>query len=140
MTNNTNFLGIKLYKQGKKEPYMSDEMREHFIHILVSWRQSLMVEAEETVRSLKEPHHFPDPIDRASEEEERTVELKTSDRKRKLIRKIDKTIDKVRDEAFGYCDSCGVEIGIRRLEARPTATECIDCKSFDEIKEKTDMA
>lgn len=140
MTSNTNFLGIELYKQGKSEPYMSEKMREHFIHILVSWRQSLMEEAEETMRHLQEPHNFPDPIDRAAEEEERTVELKTSDRKRKLIRKIDKTIDRVREDDFGYCESCGVEIGLRRLEARPTAKECIDCKSFDEIKEKTDMA
>lgn len=140
MKANVNFIGVAHYKPSKKELYMSEKMREHFIDILVRWRKSLMEEAEETVRNLKEPHNFPDPIDRAAEEEERTVELKTSDRKRKLIRKIDKTIDKVRDDNFGYCESCGIEIGIRRLEARPTATECIDCKSFDEIKEKTDIA
>ena len=119
---------------------MGDKMQEHFINILIEWRKTLMAEADSTVQQLKEPQNFPDPIDRAAEEEERTVELKTSDRRRKLIRKIDNTIDKVKEGDFGYCVSCGVEIGIRRLEARPTATECIDCKSFDEIKEKTDTA
>ena len=140
MNQKTNFIGVPLYQTGKDEEYMGDKMQEHFINILIEWRKTLMAEADSTVQQLKEPQNFPDPIDRAAEEEERTVELKTSDRRRKLIRKIDNTIDKVKEGDFGYCVSCGVEIGIRRLEARPTATECIDCKSFDEIKEKTDTA
>ncbi len=140
MTKKTNFIGVPLFTPHKDEVYMNKRMRDHFMLILTTWRQSLMIDAEETVRTLQKSGSFADPIDRAADEEERSVSLKTGDRKRKLVKKIDGTIDKINEEDFGYCASCGVEIGIRRLEARPTATECIDCKSFDEIKEKTDIA
>ena len=83
-----------------------------------------------------EAANFPDPADRASQEEEFSLELRARDRERKLIKKIDETLQLIEDNDYGWCDSCGVEIGIRRLEARPTATLCIDCKTLAEIKEK----
>jgi len=83
-----------------------------------------------------EAANFPDPNDRATQESEFSLELRTRDRERKLIKKIDQTINKIDEHDYGFCESCGVEIGIRRLEARPTATQCIDCKTLDEIREK----
>jgi DnaK suppressor protein len=80
--------------------------------------------------------NFPDPNDRATQESEFSLELRTRDRERKLIRKIEKTLEQIDADEYGYCEACGVEIGIRRLEARPTATLCIDCKTLDEIREK----
>ena len=96
-----------------------------------------MEEVDRTVNHMQdEAANFPDPADRASQEEEFSLELRTRDRERKLIRKIDKTLTRIEEEDYGFCDSCGVEIGVRRLEARPTATLCIDCKTLSEIKEK----
>ena len=83
-----------------------------------------------------EAANFPDPVDRAAQEEEFSLELRTRDRERKLIKKIEKTIKRIEEDDFGFCDSCGIEIGVRRLEARPTADLCIDCKTMAEIKEK----
>jgi DnaK suppressor protein len=83
-----------------------------------------------------EAANFPDPVDRAAQEEEFSLELRARDRERKLLKKIEKTLQKIEDEDFGYCDTCGIEIGIKRLEARPTADLCIDCKTLAEIKEK----
>ena len=80
--------------------------------------------------------HLPDPLDAAQREEEVTIELRTRDRERKLIKKIDEMLEFVTDPNYGYCESCGAEIGLRRLEIRPTATQCIDCKTVDEIKEQ----
>lgn len=132
----TNFLGINLYESGIDESYMCEKMKEHFLKILKTWRQTLMEDVDITVRNLQETSNFADPIDRASDEEERAIELRTRDRERKLIDKIDKTILRILENDYGYCDSCGAEIGLRRLEARPTASECIDCKTFDEQKER----
>ncbi len=96
-----------------------------------------MQEVDRTVDHMQdEAANFPDPADRASQEEEFSLELRARDRERKLIKKIDKTLQLIEDNEYGWCDSCGVEIGIRRLEARPTATLCIDCKTLAEIKEK----
>ena len=96
-----------------------------------------MEEVDRTVHHMQdEAANFPDPADRASQEEEFSLELRTRDRERKLIKKIDQTLQRIEDDDYGFCDSCGVEIGIRRLEARPTATLCIDCKTLAEIKEK----
>lgn len=96
-----------------------------------------MEEVDRTVSHMKdEAANFPDPADRASQEEEFSLELRTRDRERKLIKKIDSTLELIENDDYGWCDTCGVEIGIRRLEARPTATQCIDCKTLDEIKEK----
>ncbi|MCL4122837.1 UNVERIFIED_CONTAM: hypothetical protein GTU68_051581 [Idotea baltica] len=110
---------------------------EHFTKILAAWRSQLREEVERTVNHMKdEAANFPDPVDRAAQEEEFSLELRNRDRERRLIKKIEKTLSKIEDEDFGFCDSCGVEIGIRRLEARPTADLCIDCKTLAEIKEK----
>jgi DnaK suppressor protein len=116
---------------------MSDAMRTHFTKILNSWKLQLMQEVDRTMHHMKdEAANFPDPADRASQEEEFSLELRARDRERKLIKKIDKTLQLIEDEEYGWCESCGVEIGIRRLEARPTADLCIDCKTLAEIKEK----
>lgn len=128
---------IKPYKTSKKEAYMNDAQKQHFRNILQSWKLDLLQEVDRTVTHMKEQaSNFPDPADRASQEEEFSLELRTRDRERRLIRKIDSTIELIDQDDYGYCESCGIEIGVRRLEARPTATLCIDCKTLDEIKEK----
>ncbi len=125
------------YEVAKDEEYMSEKMRAHFTSLLSIWKQELMEEVDRTVNHMKdEAANFPDPADRASQEEEFSLELRTRDRERKLIKKIDETIELIKEDDYGWCDACGVEIGIRRLEARPTATLCIDCKTLAEIKEK----
>lgn len=129
--------GFTPYKEHKGEEYMSKAMRAHFTKILNQWKQELMQEVDRTVDHMKdEAANFPDPADRASQEEEFSLELRARDRERKLIKKIDKTLQLIEDEEYGWCESCGIEIGIRRLEARPTADQCIDCKTLAEIKEK----
>lgn len=129
--------GFEPYKEKKGEEYMSDAMRAHFTGILNKWKLELMQEVDRTVHHMQdEAANFPDPADRASQEEEFSLELRARDRERKLIKKIDETLQLIEDNEYGWCDSCGVEIGIRRLEARPTATLCIDCKTLAEIKEK----
>lgn len=116
---------------------MSPGQITHFTKILEAWRNQLREEVDRTVHHMQdEAANFPDPVDRASQEEEFSLELRNRDRERRLIKKIEKTLDKIKEEDFGYCESCGVEIGIRRLEARPTANLCIDCKTLAEIKEK----
>ena len=128
---------FKPYKVKKGEEYMSDGQRAHFSEILNAWKQELMDEVDRTVGHMKdEAANFPDPADRATQEEEFSLELRTRDRERKLIKKIDESLEMINNGEYGYCETCGVEIGLKRLEARPTATQCIDCKSLDEIKEK----
>lgn len=130
-------LGIAPYKEKRGEEYMNDNQVDHFRAILDAWKKQLMEEVDRTVTHMKdEAANFPDPVDRASQEEEFSIELRTRDRERKLLKKITKSLQSIEDEDYGYCHSCGVEIGIRRLEARPTAELCIDCKTLDEIKEK----
>jgi DnaK suppressor protein len=125
------------YEEKKGESYMNDNQKLHFRKLLLNWRSELMEEVDRTVSHMKdEAANFPDPADRASQEEEFSLELRTRDRERKLIKKIDSTIELIENDDYGYCDACGVEIGIRRLEARPTATLCVDCKTLAEIKEK----
>jgi RNA polymerase-binding transcription factor len=129
--------GFKPYKEKKGEEYMNEKQLEHFRCILNAWKEELMAEVDRTVGHMKDDAaNFPDPADRASQEEEFSLELRTRDRERKLIKKIDESMNEVDTGEYGFCETCGVEIGIRRLEARPTATQCIDCKSLDEIKEK----
>ena len=129
--------GIKPYKPKKGEDYMSEGQIKHFTEILDAWKIELMSEVDRTVDHMKdEAANFPDPADRATQEEEFSLELRTRDRERKLIKKIDDTMSLMSSGEYGYCETCGVEIGLRRMEARPTATQCIDCKSLDEIKEK----
>jgi len=128
------------YKPKKGEEYMNEKQREHFKGILLTWKSELMQEVDRTVTHMKdEAANFPDPADRATQEEEFSLELRTRDRERKLIKKIDSTIERLEQDDYGFCDACGVEIGIKRLEARPTASLCIDCKTLDEIKEKQEL-
>jgi DnaK suppressor protein len=133
----TNFKNFEPYKPKKGEEYMSEGQKEHFRGILRNWKAELMEEVDRTVSHMKdEAANFPDPADRATQEEEFSLELRTRDRERKLIKKIDSTLDLIDNDDYGFCEACGVEIGIKRLEARPTATLCIDCKTLDEIKER----
>ena len=136
-TNSKTLHGLEPYKLKAKEEYMNENQREHFKQILNAWRNELMEEVDRTVSHMKdEAANFPDPADRATQEEEFSLELRTRDRERKLIKKIDKTLLRVDEDDYGYCDQCGVEVGIRRLEARPTADLCVDCKTLAEIKER----
>ena len=131
------FMGFTPYPLKKGEPYMNENQRMHFRNILLGWKRELMEEVDRTVHHMQnEAANFPDPNDRATQESEFSLELRTRDRERKLIKKIDEALASLEAGEYGYCDSCGVEIGIRRLEARPTATQCIDCKTLDEIREK----
>lgn len=116
---------------------MNEAQQEHFKNILLAWKRELMEEVDRTVTHMKdEAANFPDPADRATQEEEFSLELRTRDRERKLIKKIDSTVERIESDDYGFCDQCGVDIGVRRLEARPTANLCVDCKTLDEIKEK----
>ena len=134
---NENNIDILPYQEIVGEDYMNERQRAHIEQILLSWRQSLMEEVDKTVTHMKdEAMNFADPSDRATQEEEFNLELRTRDRERKLIKKIEDALERLQSDDFGYCEACGVEIGIRRLEARPTATLCIDCKTLSEIKEK----
>ena len=129
--------GIEPYVLQDGEEYMEDDQLDHFRGILQKWKQALEQEAERSVGQMKEDAtNFSDPADRATQEEEFALELRTKDRERKLIRKIEKTIVRVNADDYGFCDACGIEIGLQRLEVRPTAELCIDCKTTQEIKER----
>lgn len=131
------FKNFTPYVPKKSEKYMNESQKDHFRSILRTWRSELMEEVDRTVSHMKdEAANFPDPADRATQEEEFSLELRTRDRERKLIKKIESTLELIDQDEYGYCDACGVEIGIKRLEARPTATLCIDCKTLEEIKER----
>jgi RNA polymerase-binding transcription factor len=134
------FSNFEPYKPKRGEKYMNEKQQAHFRAILMSWKADLMQEVDRTVSHMKdEAANFPDPADRATQEEEFSLELRTRDRERKLIKKIDSTMELIDQNDYGYCEACGVEIGIQRLEARPTATQCIDCKTLAEIKERQEM-
>jgi len=125
------------YVEKKGEEYMNPRMKDHFRQILQDWKKDLMEEVDRTVHHMQdEAANFPDPNDRASQESDFTMELRTRDRERKLLKKINESLDLIDEDEYGFCESCGIEIGVRRLEARPTATLCIDCKTLDEIREK----
>ncbi|PCI20934.1 MAG: RNA polymerase-binding protein DksA [Piscirickettsiaceae bacterium] len=130
-------LGFKPYKVKKGEEFMNPNQVEHFTNILTLWKNELMGEVDRTVHHMQdEASNFPDPTDRATQEADFSLELRTRDRERKLVKKIDESLDMLDTGDYGYCDACGIEIAIKRLEARPTASQCIDCKSLDEIREK----
>lgn len=130
-------LGFSPYVPAKGEEYMNPQQKEHFRAILLAWKRELMEEVDRTKNHMQEEaSNPPDPTDRATQEEEFSLELRARDRERKLIKKIEEALDRLGTDEFGYCEACGVEIGVRRLEARPTATLCIDCKTLDELKEK----
>lgn len=130
-------MGIEPYRATSNEEYMNTPQKEHFRKILMLWKQSLMEEVDRIVDHMQdEAANFPDPNDRATQEEEFGLALRARDRERKLIKKIDEALASLQDDEYGYCETCGIEIGIRRLEARPTATLCIDCKTLEEIRER----
>ena len=125
------------YAAKKGEAYMNPKQRTHFRAILESLKSELSADIDRTVHTMQdEATVFADPNDRASQESDMALELRNRDRERKLIKKIDETIARIDADDYGYCDKCGVEIGLKRLEARPTATLCIDCKTLDELREK----
>jgi len=133
----TTATGFTPYVEKKGEDYMGPDQVAHFTELLTAWKNDLMEEVDKTVLHMQdEAANFPDPNDRASQESDFTMELRARDRERKLIKKIEESLIALEDGDYGYCEECGIEIGIRRLEARPTATLCIDCKTLDEIKEK----
>jgi len=125
------------YAKMTKEEYMSEQQLDHFSRILLDWKTQLMSDVDLTVGHLQqEGVAYADPLDRAAQEEGFNLELRTRDRERKLIKKIEQALDWIAEGIYGYCEDCGAEIGIKRLEARPTAVKCIDCKTFSEIREK----
>jgi DnaK suppressor protein len=129
--------GIKAYSLKKGEKYMNKKMLGHFRLMLNAWKKELEEEIARTVHQLRdEPENPADPNDRASQETDMSLELRSRDRERKLIKKIDEAVERIDTGEYGYCDNCGIEIGVERLEARPTAELCIDCKTLDEIREK----
>ena len=117
--------------------YMDAEQLAYFSKKLAEWKQQLMEEVDRTVGHMKDDAtNFPDPNDRATQEEEFSLELRTRDRERKLIKKINEAQKRIDDDEYGYCETCGIEIGVSRLEARPTAELCIDCNTLEEIRER----
>lgn len=125
------------YKPKGKEEYMNPRQLGHFRQMLEEMKRGLSQDIERTVHTMQdEATIFADPNDRASQESDMSLELRNRDRERKLIKKIEETIARIDSGEYGYCDSCGVEIGLKRLEARPTATLCIDCKTLDEMRER----
>ncbi len=137
MNSSTTELTFKPYEEKEGEEYMNEAQLQHFSNILNRWKSELMEEVDRTVHHMQDDAaNFPDPNDRATQESEFSLELRTRDRERKLIKKIEESLKAIESGDYGYCETCGVEIGIRRLEARPTATLCIDCKTLDEIREK----
>ncbi|CUR53633.1 RNA polymerase-binding transcription factor DksA [Serratia symbiotica] len=129
--------GVEPYQETLDEKYMSNTQLPHFKRILIAWRNQIKKKIKYTTLYMQNgTSNFPDPIDRAAQEEEFSFELRNRDRNRKLIKKIENTLKKIENKNFGYCEFCGTEIGIRRLEAQPTANLCIDCKILSEIRKK----
>lgn len=129
--------GVKPYEPKSGEAYMSKEQLKHFRNLLNLWKKALLEGGDETIHDLKELAEVPADIsDQATLEETFALRLRARDREHKLINKIDESIKSIDSGDYGYCEECGVEIGIRRLEARPTATLCIDCKTLAEVREK----
>ena len=128
---------IPPYKPKGKEEYMNARQLAYFRHMLEEMKRELSQDIDRTVHTMQdEATIFADPNDRASQEADMSLELRNRDRERKLIKKIDETIARIDKDDYGYCENCGIEIGLKRLEARPTATLCIDCKTLDELREK----
>ncbi|MEM7432497.1 MAG: RNA polymerase-binding protein DksA [Pseudomonadota bacterium] len=129
--------GIEPYKPRRGEEYMSDDQLDHFADILNAWKRELMFEVDRTVHHMQdEAANFPDPNDRATQESEFGLELRTRDRERKLLRKIDSALARIEDGSYGFCDETGEEIGLKRLEARPVATLCLEAQERRELAER----
>ncbi|MDP1863597.1 MAG: RNA polymerase-binding protein DksA [Thiobacillus sp.] len=125
------------YKAKKSEEYMNTKQLEHFRKMLEVWKAELSQDIDITLHSMQEEQTvFADPNDRATQESDMALELRNRDRERRLIKKINETIAKINSGDYGYCESCGIEIGLERLQARPTASMCIDCKTLEEIRER----
>ena len=140
MTSDT-FTGFKPYQPEPEEEYMNERQKEHFRAILTAWKEELTEGFRRTVSQMQDEYvHLSDPNDWASQEEEFSIELRARDRERKLLHKINKALERLANDNYGYCETCGVEISIRRLEARPTAELCIDCKHLEERREKSQAA
>jgi len=128
---------FQTYTPKSNEKYMNKAQREHFIKILNEWKMELIKDIDRTVTHMQDDlTAYADPNDRASQESDMALELRNRDRERKLIKKIDQTLVIIASNDYGYCNQCGEEIGLNRLQARPTATLCIDCKTLDEIRER----
>jgi len=128
---------FKKYSSKGNESYMNKNQIKHFKDILIGWKSELSHDIDKTVSNMQdEITSYADPNDRASQESDMALELRNRDRERKLIKKIDQTLRNIENDDYGYCEQCGEEIGLNRLQARPTATLCIDCKTLDEIREK----
>ena len=139
-TNLQKYLDFKPYKPKKGEEYMSPQQTEHFKNILFSWKKMLMTEAEKTMDHMKQDSSkLSDPNDAATQEEEFRLELRTRDRERKLISKIDQALSRIDDGSYGYCEDTGEPIGIKRLEARPIATLSIEAQERHEKMDKTQI-
>ncbi len=129
--------GFTPYQPKRGEPYMSKEQLEHFRQILLAWKRELMEEVDRTMLHMKDDAaNFPDPNDRATQESEFGLELRTRDRERKLLKKIDSALARIEDGSYGYCEETGDEIGLRRLEARPVATLCVEAQERRELAER----
>jgi len=125
------------YKAKKGEEYMNAKQLAHFRKMLEAWKAELSQDIDTTLHSMQDEQTvFADPNDRATQESDMALELRNRDRERKLIKKINETIARIDSGDYGYCEACGVEIGLERLQARPTATLCIDCKTLEEIRER----
>lgn len=131
-----NFLGLAQYEPSEDETYMSTGQRQHFANVLKSWYHLLLSDADGTKVNLQTSENYVDDIDRAAFEESQSMSLRSSDRKRKLQKKVYDAYTRLQKGDFGFCKSCGEAIGLSRLEARPTAEECINCKTVSEIYEK----
>ncbi len=130
-------LGILPYKPKKNEEYMGSKMLAHFRKILTAMRDQIMKGVDRTVSHMKEEAiNYPDPNDRATQEEDFRLELRARDRERKFLKRVEEGLELINTKEYGFCEVCGVEIGLRRLEARPTATLCVDCKALEEIRER----
>ncbi len=128
---------VKPYQLRRDEDYMNQSQLDHFRNILQSWKKDLMQEVDRTVLHMQdEASNFPDPNDRATQESEFSLELRTRDRERKLIRKIEEALNRIEDGSYGYCVETGEEIGVKRLEARPVATLCVEAQERRERRER----
>ncbi|MEE9136139.1 MAG: RNA polymerase-binding protein DksA [Gammaproteobacteria bacterium] len=135
--NDVDIHGIKPYRTRAGEGYMNEEQMEHFREILFAWKVELMQEVDRTVHHMQdEASNFPDPNDRATQESEFGLELRTRDRERKLLKKIDQALARIDDGAYGFCEETGEEIGLKRLEARPVATLCVEAQERREVAER----
>lgn len=134
-----NFLGLDVYEPADKEPYMSPSQKQHFLRLLQIWYRLLLGETDEFKISLQNGEVCLDDVDRAAYEENQRMNFRTSERRLKLQKKVKEAVARINNDEYGYCKACGGEIGLERLEARPTADQCINCKTIAELYEKRSL-